>query len=198
MIDLTEDVTGIPNFLNRNHGNCTMKPGPREIALRASREVAATSAKAVPAKAVSDSKRVDNPPALPANQENVMISINANVATPKSTPAKAPAKAPPKAKKPAPAPAAKAKAPKPAAKANAPAASSGRPDGLREGSKQAQMLDLALQPEGATEHTICKALGWKKCRVTLKRVCEKVGATLKTSKNAKDETVFFATLKAKA
>ncbi len=34
--------------------------------------------------------------------------------------------------------------------------------------------------------------------MTLKRVCEKVGATLKTSKNAKDETVFFATLKANA
>lgn len=57
-----------------------------------------------------------------------------------------------------------------------------RPDGLRPGSKMATMLDMALRPEGATEAQICKALGWKKCRVTLKRTCEKVGATLNQSR----------------
>lgn len=53
-----------------------------------------------------------------------------------------------------------------------------RPDGLRQGSKQAVMLDMALAPGGATEEAICKKLGWKRCRVTLKRVCDKVGAKL--------------------
>ncbi len=86
------------------------------------------------------------------------------------------------------------KAPKtPAAPKAAPAASAGRLDGLRTGSKQAQMLDMVLDPTGATEAEICRALGWKKCRVTLKRVCEKVGATLVATKND-GTTVFTATL----
>lgn len=74
-------------------------------------------------------------------------------------------------------------------------AAGGRPDGLREGSKQAIMLDLALRGEGATEAAMCKKLGWKKCRVTLKRVAEKVGAKLDAKKNAAGETVYFAAMK---
>lgn len=111
--------------------------------------------------------------------------------------AKTTKKTPPKAaKKPAGKPAPK-KAPKtPAAAKAAPAAPDGRPDGLRTGSKQAQMLDMVLAPTGATEAEICKALGWKKCRVTLKRVCEKVSATLVSTKND-GTTVFTATLPAK-
>ena len=70
-----------------------------------------------------------------------------------------------------------------------------RPDGLRPGSKQAIMLDLALRDEGATEMTICKKLGWKKCRVTLKRVAEKVGAKLESRKNVAGDVVWFATMK---
>lgn len=74
-----------------------------------------------------------------------------------------------------------------------------RPDGLRPGSKQAIMLDLALRDEGATETAICKKLGWKKCRVTLKRVAEKVGAKLESKKNVAGDVVWFATMpKAKA
>lgn len=71
---------------------------------------------------------------------------------------------------------------------------SARPDGLREGSKQAIMLDMALRDSGATEADICKKLGWKKCRVTLRRVAEKVGAKIEAKKNVKGETVYFATL----
>lgn len=114
-----------------------------------------------------------------------------DMATSKKTTSK---KTSPKAaKKPAGKPAAK-KAPKaPAAPKAAPAASAGRPDGLRPGSKQAQMLDMVLAPTGATEAEICKALGWKKCRVTLKRVCEKVGAALVSTKND-GTTVFTATM----
>ena len=55
------------------------------------------------------------------------------------------------------------------------------------------MLDLALAPGGATEEAICKELGWKKCRVTLKRVCDKVGATLTQAKNGEGVTVWSAT-----
>lgn len=72
------------------------------------------------------------------------------------------------------------RAPKVAAPAEGqPAAASSRPDGLRAGSKQALLLDAAVAAGsiGATEAELCKKLGgWKKCAVTLRRVCEKVGA----------------------
>ena len=67
---------------------------------------------------------------------------------------------------------------------------SARADGLREGSKQAQMLDLALDPAGVTEAAICKKLGWEKCSATLGRVCDKVGASL-----VRKDGKFFATMK---
>ena len=66
-----------------------------------------------------------------------------------------------------------------------------RPDGLRPGSKMATMLDMALRPEGATEAQICKVLGWKKCRVTLKRTCQKVGAVLDHSKRTADGEIIY-------
>ena len=79
------------------------------------------------------------------------------------------------------------------------ATTAARPDGLRPGSKQAIMLDMVLREEGATELAICKKLGWKKCRVTLKRVAEKVGAKLESRKNVAGDAVWFATMpKAKA
>lgn len=101
--------------------------------------------------------------------------------------------APKAAKKPAGKPATKTPRKGKAAAENARTPAGARPDGLRPGSKQAQMLDMVLAPTGATEAEICRALGWKKCRVTLKRVCEKVGATLVATKND-GTTVFTATL----
>jgi Protein of unknown function (DUF3489) len=82
-----------------------------------------------------------------------------------------------------------------AAEAGGAGGSSERPDGLRPGSKQAMMLDLAMMPGGKTEAEICAALGWKKCRVTLKRVCDKVGAVLTQTKNDKGVTVWSAAWK---
>lgn len=72
------------------------------------------------------------------------------------------------------------KNPKTPAKRNAhnKAAASLRPDGLRVGSKQSMMLDMALRKNGATEAEICEELGWRACLVTLRRTCEKVGASL--------------------
>lgn len=66
------------------------------------------------------------------------------------------------------------------------------PSDLRPGSKLAIMRDMISRPEGATEEAVCKKLGWKKCRVTIKRVCERIGAKLTTSKNDAGKTVFHA------
>ena len=57
-----------------------------------------------------------------------------------------------------------------------------RTDGLRTGSKLALMLDLALRPEGVTEPELLAALGWKSCRVTLRRACDRAGAELTITK----------------
>lgn len=95
----------------------------------------------------------------------------------------------------------KAPTPKARTSVKAKTTAAARTDGLRPGSKQAIMLDLALRDEGATELAICQKLGWKKCRVTLKRVAEKVGARLEQKKNVAGDVVWFATMpktKAKA
>lgn len=58
-----------------------------------------------------------------------------------------------------------------------------RPDGLKAGTKLAKLLDAAVAagPKGSTEDDLCKKLGgWKKCRVTLRRVVERVGGKLTT------------------
>lgn len=111
--------------------------------------------------------------------------------------AKKPTKKTPAAK-PAAAPRRKASAgPRKAPATPAPAAGE-RADGLRTGSKQAVMLDMVLSDTGATEAELCKALAWKKCRVTLKRVCEKVGASLKSDKVEGRGTAYFATMTKKA
>jgi hypothetical protein len=74
-----------------------------------------------------------------------------------------------------------------------PRAAGTRPDGLRPGSKMATMFDMVTRPEGATEAQICKAIGWTKCRVTLKRTCDRVGAVLnKSERNAAGEIVYRA------
>lgn len=80
-------------------------------------------------------------------------------------------------------------APAKTARAKAPAAGA-RTDGLRAGSKQAILFDLVAAPGGVTEAAACKKLGWQKCRVTIKRVVERAGRVLSTSKNAKGETVY--------
>lgn len=79
--------------------------------------------------------------------------------------------------------------------AAAPPVSGKRPDGLRVGSKEARMLDLVLQAgtAGITEAAICADLGWKRCRVTLGRVCEKAKAEL-TSTGQGAERKWSATM----
>src|SRR5581483_9945078 len=110
-------------------------------------------------------------PATAAQPEETEMAKTATKKTSTKTPAKTARKAPatPRAKK----------AAAPAAKANARTPVSARPDGLREGSKLAKLLDTAVAagPAGMTEADLCKKIGgWKACAVTLRRVCERVGA----------------------
>lgn len=87
---------------------------------------------------------------------------------------------------------------KPTKKARATPRDTGRPDGLRPGSKMATMIDMTLRPKGATEAAICEEIGWKKCRVTLKRTAEKAGYDLMHEKNAEGETVWKASVPRKS
>jgi hypothetical protein len=89
----------------------------------------------------------------------------------------------------------KAKGKTAAAPQNAPA--NGSAAMPRAGSKNEIMLKMALRPEGATEQAICKKLGWQRCRVTLRRVCAKAGATL-TSEGTGEDRVYKAVLPAAA
>lgn len=130
--------------------------------------------------------------AQPKETTTMKTKTTTKAAAKKTTRKAAATKKPASAKSPA---AANARTP---VKAKSTAATGDRPDGLRAGSKQAMMLDLVLRDQGATEKALCAELGWKKCRVTLKRVCEKVGAKLKSEKNVAQETVWYATMPKKA
>lgn len=89
-----------------------------------------------------------------------------------------------------PAKAAKApKAPKAEKPAKAPAGDKSLP---KAGSKNEVMLSMASAKGGATEAEICEALGWKACLVTLRRVCEKAGYTLRTEKQKGGKARYFA------
>ena len=76
-------------------------------------------------------------------------------------------------------------------KASTQPAADKRTDGLRTGSKLALMLDLALRPEGVTEPELLAALGWKSCRVTLRRACDRAGAELTMSRRSAEAGRLF-------
>lgn len=178
----------------------TTKIGAKEQALRDATAANAKAAVADEAAPKTDPKPAASAPAKPDRTATVKTTQTkakptATATAKKPTTARRPAAKPAKPATKAAGKTMTAKAPtKGNARANARTPVADRPDGLRDGSKQAVMLDLALHEDGATEQAICHKLGWKKCRVTLKRVCDKVGAKLETKKNVKDETVFFATM----
>lgn len=58
----------------------------------------------------------------------------------------------------------------------------------KDGSKNAIMLSMVAREGGASQSEICAALGWKRCRVTLKRAAIKAGLTLKLVKVAGAES----------
>lgn len=157
------------------------KAGAREEQLRALREAKVTRRTATPPK---------TPPVPPAKPKETTMKKPTKTAArgraarkaDKAKKAKAPATAKPKGKT-------------AASRTNARTAVSEAParPGVKPGSKGEIMLNMVLRPEGATEAAICKVLDWKKCRVTLKRTCEKVGATL-TSEGKGEERVYRATM----
>lgn len=202
---LKED--GLPDSFNRLLGTtpekltaakeATMaqKIGPREQALRAQREKAIEPKPAQRRPAPAPAARPPAPEA-PApdkpKETTVKTPVNSKPKPAKKIEKKAPA---PAARKAAAAPKSKAKGKTAAAPQNAPA--NGSATMPRPGSKNEIMLRMALQPDGATEKAICKKLGWQRCRVTLRRVCAKAGATL-TSEGTGEDRVYKAVLPAAA
>lgn len=160
----TEAVTAA----NRKDETMAREPGPREKALR---EMRSAKAETKPAdrkqKAKAALKAAEAPKAAKPGDKVVKVPAVAKAFSLPNT-AKKGRKAPGKPTK---APK-RTKAPQPAGKTER------RPDGLREGSKGALMLDTAVAAgtKGITESDLCAAIGWKKCAVTLRRVCAQVGA----------------------
>jgi outer membrane biosynthesis protein TonB len=180
----------------------TSKIGPREQALRDQREALAKE-NARPARkpaerpAPAPAARQPAPEAPAPDKPKETTVKTTTIEKPAEKSAKKPAKkAPaPAARKAPAAPKATAKGKTAAAPQNAPA--NGSAAMPRTGSKNEIMLKMALRPEGATEQAICKKLGWQRCRVTLRRVCAKAGATL-TSEGTGEDRVYKAVLPAVA
>lgn len=57
-----------------------------------------------------------------------------------------------------------------------------RPDGLKEGSAFAKMVDLVVRPEGVTYQELLDATGWKDCRPMFKKGCETANVEVRTEK----------------
>ncbi len=188
----------------------TETPGkPQRVkALRQMLDTTARTPQAVAPKPEAPAPAQPKEPVTMNTQTGIVGAPPANAKAPVEPKAPKPAKAPkkPAAKKTAKKAAkktaklaGKAKTKPAAAKAakSEPSTAGKRPDGLREGSKQAVMIDMALDAKGATEAEMCAKLGWKKCRVTLGRVAEKIGAKLER-REVDGESRWFATMPKKA
>lgn len=92
------------------------------------------------------------------------------------------AKAKPQAK-PKPAPKAAAKKAKPVTAL--------RPDGLREGSAGAKLVDFVCRKQGATNSELCEMIGWKQCLPFLRKSCDQAGVKLKTEKVEGQRTRYY-------
>lgn len=157
--EMRENDLSIPSFLRR-------KPEtPEEVDARLKKQAAEAKLKKLPILAKGTEIMVLPSGAGGTTQESAMRTSSAKKTT------KAPAKS---AKKAETTPAKKR------ASANARTPVDARKDGLREGSKQAKLIDAALAAgkKGIAEADLCKKLGWKRCAVTLRRVCARVGARI--------------------
>lgn len=74
---------------------------------------------------------------------------------------------------------------KPAPRSTTPRKTSLRPDGLREGTALALMVDLVLRPGGATMAELLEATGWKQCRPMLVKACQKAGVKLELQREGR-------------
>ena len=66
-----------------------------------------------------------------------------------------------------------------------------RPDGLREGSAGARMVDAVLRPEGVTHSQLKQISGWDECRPRFKESCVRAGVTVTLVREGKGEGTYF-------
>jgi hypothetical protein len=60
-----------------------------------------------------------------------------------------------------------------------------RPDGLREGTGAARMIDAVLRPTGATMPELLEVSGWAQCRPALFKAAERAGVIITVDKTVK-------------
>ena len=68
-----------------------------------------------------------------------------------------------------------------------------RPDGLREGSAMAKLVDAVLEDGGKTNAELCELVGWGQCLPMLRKSCEKAGLVLTTVKEKGQPARYIAT-----
>lgn len=73
-----------------------------------------------------------------------------------------------------------------------------RPDGLREGSSGAKLVDFVCRAKGATNEELCNHIGWKQCLPYLKKSCDQAGVKLRTERKEGELTRYFGTRKGAA
>lgn len=81
----------------------------------------------------------------------------------------------------------------PAKKPKAEGTTTLRPDGLREGSAMAKLVDAVLEDGGKTNAELCALVGWAQCLPMLRKACAKAGVDLDTIKAKGEATRYFAT-----
>ena len=71
-----------------------------------------------------------------------------------------------------------------------------RPDGLREGSAGAKLVDTVCRAKGATNRELCEAVGWRQCLPFLRKSCDQAGVKLRTEKKEGELMRYYGTRKA--
>ena len=84
---------------------------------------------------------------------------------------------------------------KPKAKPLTKAATKLRPDGLREGSAGALLVDTVCRKQGATHAELCEAVGWKQCLPFLIQSAKQAKVTLRKEREGR-EVRYFGTASA--
>jgi hypothetical protein len=85
-----------------------------------------------------------------------------------------------------------------ASKRSAPTTTNVRPDGLREGSAGAKLVDFVCsrkEDNGATNKELCEYIGWVQCLPFLTKSCEQAGVELKRKKVDGQPTRYYGVRK---
>ena len=70
-----------------------------------------------------------------------------------------------------------------------------RPDGLREGSAGARLVDFVCRKQGATNAELCEMICWKQCLPFLRKSCDQAGVKLRTEKSEGERTRYYGTVR---